>query len=46
MLITMENFYVKKEVKKYCVKADNPNYDLHHFDVSFRALCVAPSGSR
>ena len=41
----MENFYNKKEVKKYVVKTENPNYDLHHFDTNFRALCVAPSGS-
>jgi hypothetical protein len=41
----MENFYNKKEVKKYCIKGENPNYDLHNFDVPFRGLCVAPSGS-
>ena len=41
----MENYYNKKEVKKYCVKADNPNYDLHHFETPFRSLVVAPSGS-
>ena len=41
----MENFYDKKDVKKYVSKTDNPNYNLHHFDVPFRALCVAPSGS-
>jgi len=41
----MENYYDKKEVKKYCVKTDNPNYDLHHFDTPFRSLVVAPSGS-
>ena len=41
----MENFYNKKEVKKYCVKGENPNYDLHNFDVPFRGLVVAPSGS-
>jgi len=41
----MENFYDKKEVKKYVSKTDNPNYNLHHFDIPFRALCVAPSGS-
>jgi ABC-type lipoprotein export system ATPase subunit len=41
----MQNFYEKKEVKKYCVKADNPNYDMHHFDTPFRSLVVAPSGS-
>ena len=41
----MENFYNKKEVKKYCIKGENPNYDLHNFDVLFRGLVVAPSGS-
>ena len=41
----MENYYAKKEVKKYCVKTENPNYDLHHFDTPFRSLVVAPSGS-
>ena len=41
----MQNFYDKKEVKKYCVKADNPNDDLHHFETPFRSLEVAPSGS-
>ena len=40
----MENFYNKKEVKKYCSKTENPNYDLHHFDTPFRSLVVAPSG--
>ena len=45
MLITMQNFYDKKKVKKYCVKAENPNYELHHFDTPFRSLVVAPSGS-
>ena len=45
MLFTMQNFYDKKEVKKYCVKADNPSYDLHHFETPFRCLVVAPSGS-
>ena len=41
----MENFYAKNEVKKYCVKTENPNYNLHNFDTPFRALVVAPSGS-
>jgi len=36
----MQNFYEKKEVQKYVLKTDNPN-----FDVPFRALCLAPSGS-
>jgi len=41
----MENFYQRKDVKKYCNKTENPNYDLHNFDIPFRALVVAPSGS-
>ena len=41
----MHNFYDKKEVKKYVVKTEIPNNELHHFDTPFRALCVAPSGS-
>ena len=41
----MENFYEKKEVKKYCQKAENPNYNLHNFEIPFRSLVVAPSGS-
>ena len=41
----MLNFYDKKEVKKYVVKPENPNYDMHHFDTPFRSLVVAPSGS-
>ena len=41
----MENFYEKKDVKKYIVKTENPNYDLHHFEIPFRSLVVAPSGS-
>ena len=41
----MENYYKNKDVKKYCQKADNPNYDLHHFETPFRSLVVAPSGS-
>ena len=41
----MENFYSKKEVKKYCTQGENPNYDLHHFGIPFRSLVVAPSGS-
>ena len=41
----MENYYQKQDVKKYCQKADNPNYNLHHFETPFRSLVVAPSGS-
>jgi ABC-type lipoprotein export system ATPase subunit len=41
----MENFYVEKEVKNYCIQGENPNYNLHNFDVPFRSLVIAPSGS-
>ena len=41
----MENYYQKQDVKKYCQKSDNPNYNLHHFDTPFKSLVVAPSGS-
>jgi hypothetical protein len=41
----MENFYTKKEVKKYCIQGENPNYHLHNFGIPFRSLVVAPSGS-
>ena len=41
----MENYYQKQDVKKYCQKTDNPNYNLHHFETPFRSLVVAPSGS-
>ena len=41
----MENYNTKKCVKKYCVTGENPNYDLHHFNIPFRGLVVAPSGS-
>ena len=36
---------LEKMKKKYCVKTENPNYELHHFDTPFRSLVVAPSGS-
>ena len=41
----MENFYTKKDVSKYCQKSENPNYNLHNFEIPFRGLVVAPSGS-
>jgi hypothetical protein len=28
----MKNFCNEKDAKKYVVKIENPNYDLHHFD--------------
>ena len=41
----MENYYDKKEIKKYVSKTDNVNHNLDHFDSIFKALCVASSGS-
>ena len=41
----MKIFYNDKNVKKYVIKTENPNYDMHHFDTPFRSLVVAPSGS-
>ena len=41
----MENIFTKKIVKKYSIQGENPNYYLHNFDVPFRALVIAPSGS-
>jgi hypothetical protein len=41
----MENFYTKKDVSKYCQKSENPNHNLHNFEIPFRGLVVAPSGS-
>jgi hypothetical protein len=41
----MENFYLKQEVKKHIDQSYNPNIHLHNFEVPFRALIVAPSGT-
>lgn len=41
----MENFYLRKKMKDYIDKTDNPNYDLHHIELPFRMVVVAPSGS-
>ena len=35
----MENYHDKKKVKKYVSKTDNPNYNLHHFDVHIFCKC-------
>ena len=40
----MENYYKNKDVKKYCQKADNPNYPLHHFETPFRSLVTRHYG--
>jgi hypothetical protein len=36
----MDNDYKTKEVKKYCIQVEKPNYDLHNFDVPFRSLVI------
>ena len=41
----MENFYLKQEVKKHIDQSYNPNIHLHNFEVPFRALIIAPSGT-
>ena len=41
----MENFYLKNEVKKHIYQSFNPNIHLHNFEVPFRALIIAPSGT-
>lgn len=38
------NFY-EHVPKKYLDDVENPNYDLHNFDIPFRMCIVAPSGS-
>ena len=38
------NFY-DHVPKKYLDDVENPNYDLHNFDIPFRMCIVAPSGS-
>ena len=42
----MDNFYARKELKKYLSNAYNPNVKLHGLDkLPFRMIVVAPSGS-
>ena len=42
----MENFYKRKELRKYLPKVDNPNVHLHQLDkLPFRMIVCAPSGS-
>tara|TARA_R110001592_G_scaffold2489_4_gene14641 strand:+ start:1104 stop:1787 length:684 start_codon:yes stop_codon:yes gene_type:complete len=42
----MENFYKRKELRKYLPKVDNPNIHLHQLDkLPFRMIVCAPSGS-
>ena len=42
----MDNFYARKEMKKYLSSPDNPNVKLHGLDkLPFRMIVVAPSGS-
>ena len=38
------NFY-EHVPKKYLDEVENPNYNLHNFDIPFRMCIVAPSGS-
>ena len=42
----MDNFYARKEMKKYLSSPDNPNVKSHGLDkLPFRMIVVAPSGS-
>ena len=42
----MDNFYARKELKKYLSSPDNPNVKLHGLNkLPFRMIVVAPSGS-
>ena len=42
----MENFYARRDMKKYLSSPDNPNVHLHHLDkLPFRMVVCAPSGS-
>lgn len=41
----MNNFYEVEDVKKHIDEIPNPNYHLHNFNVPFRCLVNAPSGS-
>lgn len=42
----MENYYQRKDMKKFLISQDNPNIDLHNLDkLPFRMVVVAPSGS-
>lgn len=42
----MENFYSRKDIKKYLTTSDNPNVALHGLDKSnFRMIVCSPSGS-
>jgi len=42
----MDNFYNRKEMKKYLSSPDNPNVKSHGLDkLPFRMIVVAPSGS-
>ena len=43
--MSIENFYLRKKMKDYIDKSDNPNYDLHNIELPFRMLVIAPSGS-
>lgn len=41
----MENFYNRKEMKKFINQSDNPNFNYHGISIPSRMLVIAPSGS-
>ena len=44
--MSVDNFYSRPEVVRFLdKKTQNPNKDLHGFDIPFRLCCVSPSGS-
>lgn len=40
-----QNWYEKKDIKKYLPKTHNPHFDTHRIKIPFRALIVGSSGS-
>ena len=46
-MASVRNVYdiIKKDAPNLLRKADNPNKHLHNFDLPFRMVLVAPSGS-
>lgn len=44
--MSVENMYEKRDVIRFLDKKPlNPNKEFHNFEIPFRAICVAPSGS-
>jgi ABC-type dipeptide/oligopeptide/nickel transport system ATPase component len=41
----IENIYERKDIKKFIKKVHNPNYELHHIEIPFRACIIGSSGS-